>query len=64
VSVVDRGRPVASSSEWHADGTAGEDGCDSGLAATVPARAMCKGPSRVTEPRGQAAEGGAAALGK
>ena len=25
VSVVDRGEPEASCSEWHADGTAGED---------------------------------------
>jgi hypothetical protein len=40
VSVADRGEPEASRSEWHADGTAGEDDCGSGLAATVPARAM------------------------
>src|SRR5215213_4018771 len=38
VSVVERGEPVASCSEWHADGTAGEDGLGSGLAAVVPAR--------------------------
>jgi hypothetical protein len=44
VSVVDRGEPVASCSEWHADGTAGENGRGSGLAATVEARA--KGEAR------------------
>jgi hypothetical protein len=38
--VADRGEPEASCSEWHGDGTAGEDDCGSGLAATVPARAM------------------------
>jgi hypothetical protein len=38
--VTDRGEPEASRSEWYADGTAGEDDCVSGLAATVPARAM------------------------
>ncbi len=36
VSVVDRGEPVASCSEWHGDGTAGEDDRGSVLLATVP----------------------------
>ena len=40
VSVVDRGELEASCSEWHADGTAGEDDRASHLAAVVPARAM------------------------
>jgi hypothetical protein len=40
--VVDRGEPVASCLEWHGDGTAGENDCGSGLAATVPARAMVR----------------------
>jgi hypothetical protein len=30
VSVADRGRPEASCSEWHGDGTAGEDDRGSG----------------------------------
>jgi hypothetical protein len=38
--VVDRGEPAASCSEWHGDGTAGEDDHGFGLAVTVPARAM------------------------
>jgi hypothetical protein len=33
--VVDRGEPVASCSEWHGDGTVGEDEPGSGLAAMV-----------------------------
>jgi hypothetical protein len=33
VSVADRDEPAASCSEWHADGTAGENDCASGLAA-------------------------------
>jgi hypothetical protein len=40
VSVADRGRPVASCSEWHGDGTAGEDDRASHLAAVALARAM------------------------
>jgi hypothetical protein len=35
VSVTDRGRPQASCSEWHGDGTAGEDDRGSILVATV-----------------------------
>jgi hypothetical protein len=38
--VVDRQEPEASCSEWHADGTAGENDRGSGLAATVPARVI------------------------
>jgi len=37
VSVVDRGELVASRSEWHGDGTAGQDRA-SHLAAVAPAR--------------------------
>jgi hypothetical protein len=48
VSVADRGEPVASCSGWHGDGTAGEDNCGSGVAATVPARAM--GEARPGQP--------------
>jgi hypothetical protein len=40
VSVVDRGEPEASCLEWHGDGTAGEDGLGSHLAAMAPARVM------------------------
>jgi predicted nucleotidyltransferase len=40
VSVVDRDEPVASRSEWHGDGTAGEDDRGFGLVETAPARPM------------------------
>jgi hypothetical protein len=40
VSVVDRGRPVVSCSEWHADGTAGEDDRAQYLIEDAPARPM------------------------
>ena len=42
VSVVDRGEPVASRSEWHADGTAGKCHVRSHIAAVAPARVMGK----------------------
>jgi len=48
VSVADRGEPVASCSEWHADGTAGEDDRASHLAAVAPARAMGEARPRMT----------------
>jgi hypothetical protein len=52
--VRDRGEPVASCSEWHGDGTAGEDDRASHLVAEAPARAMGEaGPGR-HEPRWQA----------
>jgi hypothetical protein len=54
VSVVDREEPVASCWEWHADGTAGEDGRGSGLAAMAPAQAMGEARPRRHEPRWQA----------
>jgi hypothetical protein len=54
--MVDRGEPVASRSEWHGDGTAGEDDRGSGLAATVPARAMGEARPRRPMPHGQAAK--------
>jgi hypothetical protein len=38
--VVDRGEPVASCSEWHGDGMAGEDDHASYLVAVAPAHAM------------------------
>jgi hypothetical protein len=57
VSVADRGEPEASRSEWHADGTAGEDDCGSGLAATVPARAMGEAGLGDHEPRGKHPQG-------
>jgi hypothetical protein len=57
--VVDRGEPVALCWEWHGDGTAGEDDCGSGLAATVPARAMGEVRPWQHEPRWQPSEGGA-----
>src|SRR4030095_5806768 len=47
---VDREELEASRSEWHGDGTAGENGPGSGLAATVPAPAMGEGPHRRHEP--------------
>jgi hypothetical protein len=40
VSVADRGRPEASCSEWHGDGTAGEDDRGSVLMATVALREL------------------------
>jgi uncharacterized membrane protein len=40
VSVADRSEPVASCSEWHADGTGGEEDRASYLAAAAPARMM------------------------
>jgi hypothetical protein len=47
--VVDRGEPAASCSEWHGDGTAGEDEPGSGLAAIVtPAQAMGEVRPRTT----------------
>jgi hypothetical protein len=49
--VVDRGEPVASCLESHGDGTAGENDCGSGLAATVPARAMGEASPGRREPR-------------
>jgi hypothetical protein len=55
--VVDRGEPDASCSEWHGDGTAGEDDRASHLVAEAPARPMGEaGPAR-HEPRWQVAEG-------
>jgi hypothetical protein len=36
--VADRGEPAASCSEWHGDGTAGENDHGSRLAATLPTR--------------------------
>jgi hypothetical protein len=38
--VADRGEPEASCSEWHGDGTAGEDDCASQLTAEAPVRPM------------------------
>ena len=38
--MVDRDEPVASRSEWHGDGTAGEDDRGFGLVETAPARPM------------------------
>lgn len=55
MSVVDRGEPEASCSEWHGDGTAGEDDRGTGLAATVPARAMGEARPGRHEPRWQGA---------
>jgi hypothetical protein len=47
--VVDRGEPAASCSEWHGDGTAGEDEPGSGLAMVAQlrrwARSVPGGPS-------------------
>jgi hypothetical protein len=40
VSVADRGRPEASCSEWHGDGTTGEDDRGSILMATVALREL------------------------
>jgi hypothetical protein len=45
--VADRGEPVASCSEWHGDGTAGENDRASHLVAEAPARPMGEaGPGR------------------
>jgi hypothetical protein len=60
--VVDREEPEASRSEWHADGTAGENGRGSGLSASVPARAMGEARPRRPEPRWQGGSRPAAAL--
>jgi hypothetical protein len=57
VSVTDRGRPQASCSEWHGDGTAGEDDRGSILVATVLARAMSEARPGRHEPRWQVAGG-------
>jgi hypothetical protein len=40
VSVVDRRKPLVSCSEWHGDGTAGEDDRASHLIVEAPAWAM------------------------
>jgi hypothetical protein len=53
VSVVDRGEPVASCSEWHGDGTAGEDDRASHLAALAVAQAMGEARPRRRQPRGK-----------
>jgi hypothetical protein len=55
--VVDRGEPEAPRSEWHADGTAGEDDCGSGLAVKAPAQAMGETRPGRREPRWQAPPG-------
>jgi hypothetical protein len=55
--VVDRGEPVASCSEWHEDGTAGEDNRSSGLAVTTPAQAMGEARPGRHEPRWQESQG-------
>jgi hypothetical protein len=62
VSVADRGEPVASCSEWHGDGTAGENDRSSSLAATVPAREMVRPVQGDTSRVGKPPLGGAAAL--
>jgi hypothetical protein len=51
VSVVDRGEPEASCSEWHADGTAGEDDRASHLVEEAPARLMGEAGPGWHEPR-------------
>jgi hypothetical protein len=55
--VVDRGEPEAPCSEWHGDGTAGEDHRASHLAAVAPARAMGEARPGRHEPRWQAPVG-------
>jgi len=60
VSVVDRGEPVASCSEWHGDGTAGEDNRDSGLVITAPAWPMVRPVQGDTSLVGKSPRGGAA----
>jgi hypothetical protein len=49
VSVVDRGEPVAPCSEWHGDGTAGEDDRASHMTAVAPAEPM--GEASPRQPR-------------
>jgi hypothetical protein len=62
VSVADRGESAASCSEWHGDGTGGEDDPVSYLPEVAPARAMGEAcPRRHQQHRWQAADGGAAA---
>ncbi len=63
MSVVDRGEPVASCSEWHGDGTGGEDDPVFYLAAGGTSSGDGRGrPGRHQQQhRWQAAEGGAAA---
>ena len=56
MSVVDRGEPVASCSEWHGDGTAGEDHRAAHLAAVAPTRAMGETRPGGHQPRWQAAK--------
>jgi hypothetical protein len=48
VSVADRGEPVASCSEWHGDGTGGEDDPVSYLAAGGTSSGDGRGPSGAT----------------
>jgi hypothetical protein len=54
--VADRGEPEAWCSEWHGDGTAGEDDRGSGLVATGPARAMGEARSGRHELRWQVSQ--------
>jgi len=54
VSVVDRGRPVASLSEWHGDGTAGEHDRTSHLIVEASAWPMGEAGPGWHEPRWQA----------
>ena len=63
MSVADRGEPEASCSEWHGDGTAGEDDRGSHVVAAVSARGDGRDPSTVTTCLvGKPPFGGAAAL--
>ena len=48
VSMADRGEPVASCSEWHGDGTGGEDDPVSYLAADGTSSGDGRGPSKAT----------------
>jgi hypothetical protein len=51
VSVADRGEPEASRSEWHGDGTAGEDDRTGHLVAEAPAWPMGEVHQGRHEPR-------------
>jgi hypothetical protein len=56
VAVVDRENPGGFASEWHEDGTAGENDRASGVAAMAPAGAMDETRPGRDEPRWQALE--------
>ena len=64
MSVADRGEPMASCSEWHGDGTAGEHDRASHLIVEAQARPMGEARPGRYEPRWQGPEVRGSSLGE